>query len=395
MRVLVLSNTPFLPATAGNRQRIDQLLGHLAAHGAEIAVLMLPAADIREWDVDGMRERVRHFEVVEPREADARRPLSRLTARLSARLERDAGIDDWCPTWFRARVAAFARDWAPDVALVVYVFLSACLEDVDRRSSVAVIDTQDLMHRRRAVYARAGLRPQWFYTSYAEERRGLARADVLLAIQEDEAVVLREMAPGATVLTVPPGRTLAPAPPSRARRGRLLFAASYNDLNVCGLGWFIDRVWPRLCADLAGIELHVCGTICQKLASMPAGVVVRGVVPALDEEYAEARVVIDPVRWGTGLPVKVVEALCHGRPVVCATGDATRPAPDGVVRTETAEEFAAAVAALLTDDARWERTTAAAVEAARGFSSEVAFAPLLAHLARAVAALGERPSAGH
>ena len=59
------------------------------------------------------------------------------------------------------------------------------------------------MHRRRETYAAADVPLQWFHTTRAEETRGLARADLVLAISADDARVLREMVPGTEVLTVP------------------------------------------------------------------------------------------------------------------------------------------------------------------------------------------------
>src|SRR4029450_5080367 len=55
MRVLVASDTPFLPPTAGNRRRIHEMIGFLAGAGVEVGVVMLPAADRHEWDEAGVR----------------------------------------------------------------------------------------------------------------------------------------------------------------------------------------------------------------------------------------------------------------------------------------------------------------------------------------------------
>ena len=143
------------------------------------------------------------------------------------------------------------------------------------------------------------------------------------------------------------------------------------------------------------VELHVCGTIAAKLPPTPAGITVRGVVPSLREEYAAARLVVDPVPWGTGLSVKVVEGLCHGRPVV-----ACRPAGAGeelsavLVRPDPAD-FAASVQRLLVDRPLWERLAAtAAADAARVFSREAAFGPLLARLEALVSARRAHPRHG-
>lgn len=379
MRVLVLSDTAFLPATAGNRRRIDAMIGFLTGAGVEVGMLMLPAADRHEWDEGGMRGRLARFEVAE--RPIATKVLGRLRAAMRSPAPSAAAIDvdAWCPPWFRARARAVADEWAADAVIAEYVYLSACLEPLGERV-LRVIDTHDVMHRRASVYAGVGLAPQWFHTTPDEERRGLARADVVLAMHDEEAAVLRSLVPGTEVLTVGHGAAAEPLPPAAACPGRLLFVGSYNDLNVRGLRWFLDEAWPALRAAVPDAELHVCGSIAEKVPSAPAGVTMRGVVPSLRDEYAEARVVIDPVAWGTGQPIKVVEALAHGRPVV-----SRRAAPRGfeeaaVVGAEPGP-FVDAVRALLTDDGRWSALARAAVRASAAESApDVVFAPLLRRL---------------
>jgi len=394
MRFLVLSDTPFLPPAAGNCARIGRMVDYLTASGHDVAMLMLPRAGTAEWDVEGMRAQLAWLELatdVPPALTSAlqraRARLARAAHRLTVTDETPVGIDDWCPPWFQARARARVRDWKPDVVLVEYVFLSACLDGLDAvHPCVTVIDTHDVMHRRHAVYEGLGTQPQWFHTTRAEERRGLLRADIVLGIQEEEAAVLRAVVPERLVVTVPHAHPLRPASPAAARPGRLLFVASYNDVNVHGLAWFMDAVWPALRAAHPGIELVICGNIVTKLGALPEGVVARGFVSTLDEEYAAARVVLSPAPGGTGLKVKAVEALCHGRPIVSTRagvmgldiGEA-----EGVLVADDPEDFAAAVRTLLDDESRWQRAAAAAsAQAARRFTPEAVFAPLVTELQR-------------
>jgi len=386
MRILVVSNTPFLPPAAGNRARIAAMLEHLTGAGHTIGLLLLPAVDVAEWDVEAMRARLAWVEVAAPLPegpvGHLRERLRRLLARGVARPGEPLGIDDWCPSWFRAVVQDRVHRWTPDVVIVEYVFLSACLDGL---ASVhpfrTVIDTHDVMHRRRAVYGAVGLAPQWFDTTAAEERRGLLRADLVLAITEDDAVALGALVPERRILTVPHAPAIRPMPLDRTRPRRLLLVASYNDLHVEGFGWFVREVWPRLRAADPTVELVVCGTIAEKLGALPEGVVARGFVADLDGEYAAARVIVCPILAGTGLAVKAVDALCHGRPVVTtpvgATGLATGETA-GVLVADGGEAFANAVLDLLDDPARWERAAEAArVQATRRFAPAIVFAPLL------------------
>jgi glycosyltransferase involved in cell wall biosynthesis len=379
MRVLVVSNSPFQPADAGNRRRIDRMIAYLREHGIEVGMLLLPDPYAGTCDPGGMAARLDHLELAAPPRPRhlALRAVRRFGRLIRRHSSETVDVDAWCPTWFRERTAALIRSWRPDAVLVQYVFLSACLDGRDA-GTLGIIDTHDLMHHRAAAYAAAGLTPQWFRTSYEEERRGLLRADAVLAISESDATVLRRMLPTRDVLFVPHGAVSAPAPMDAAAPARVLFVASYNDLNVAGLSWFLETAWDALRGVVPGIELVVCGTIAEKLGPLPAGVSVRGFVPALAEEYARARVVIDPVRGATGLHVKLVEALGHGRPVVSTAAVAQAGDGDGVLVADTPDTFVQTIQQLVEDEALWRQTcAAAAVRATREFSPDVAFAPLL------------------
>jgi glycosyltransferase involved in cell wall biosynthesis len=200
--------------------------------------------------------------------------------------------------------------------------------------------------------------------------------------------------PERRVLVVPHGGPVRPAREDAARPDRLLLVASYNDLNVRGVAWLARDVWPTLRAAVPGVELAICGNVAAKLGPMPAGIVARGFVPSLEEEYEAARVVLCPSPGGTGLAVKAVDALCHGRPVVCtpaATAGLAIGETAGVFVADRADDFAAAVRALLADDRLWRRAVAgAAAQAAARFAPEAAFAPLVDELTQCLA----RSSAG-
>jgi len=79
--------------------------------------------------------------------------------------------------------------------------------------------------------------------------------------------------------------------------------------------------------------------------------------------YRRASVVINPQQFGTGLSIKSVDALLHGRPLV-TTASGARGLEDGIDvafrRADSAEAFAEAVIELLVDPA------GAAALAARG-----------------------------
>jgi glycosyltransferase involved in cell wall biosynthesis len=80
-----------------------------------------------------------------------------------------------------------------------------------------------------------------------------------------------------------------------------------------------------------------------------------GFVDSLADAYGRAAVVINPQQFGTGLSIKSVDALLHGRPLVTTVSGA-RGLEDGAgtafLQASSAEEFAEVVVGLLRDTAQ-------------------------------------------
>ncbi len=97
--------------------------------------------------------------------------------------------------------------------------------------------------------------------------------------------------------------------------------------------------------------------------------------------YREATVAVVPLLAGAGVKLKTVEALWHGVPAVLTpVGAQGLPGIEDVVSVESDPvAFAAAVTALLTDDALWRRRSAAQTLYARARFSEAAQLRSLRH----------------
>lgn len=294
--------------------------------------------------------------------------------------------DAWCPAWLLRAVTEEAARWRPDATLAEYAYLAPVLDAAKMPHGtrpLGLIDTHDVMSQRHQAYREARVRPQWFRASEDDERRALARADHVLAIHEGDAASLARLIPRDKIVVVPHGRPVVAAAPAPCTDPRLVAIASRNDLNVAGLRWFFEAVWPHLRGFLPTAELVVCGTACEKL-SAPAGVVLRGFVADLAAELRRARATICPLGGGTGLKIKIVDSLAHGVPVITtpagAAGFATGE-QHGVVVASSADDFAAAALRLLRDPDALVSATRGAVAQAAHFSSGAAFAQLDAVLA--------------
>jgi succinoglycan biosynthesis protein ExoO len=140
--------------------------------------------------------------------------------------------------------------------------------------------------------------------------------------------------------------------------------------NVDGLRWFLEQVWPAVQVACPSAEFRVVGTAASQVASRQPGVTLVGEVDDLAAEYGQADAVVVPLRSGSGLKVKLIEAINEGCPVVTTSVGAQglggiEPAPFELA--DTADQFALATIALLQKPARRVALARAASEAAARF----------------------------
>ena len=190
------------------------------------------------------------------------------------------------------------------------------------------------------------------YMSKESEINYLLPSDIIAAIREDDGEVFRRECPGSKMVVVHP--SFAPSPSRRSPcPDRCLFVASDSLANREGLLWFLEHAWPLIRTTRPAAELHVCGPICKALTLNQPGVVARGFVDSLQAVYDEASVVIVPLLRGSGVKIKLMEALAHGKACVTTPiGVEGMPLLEpGVCIAPTPGEFAAQVLRLLGDEA--------------------------------------------
>jgi len=230
------------------------------------------------------------------------------------------------------------------------------------RPPAVVVDLIDALSRNFARRARRerGLRARVFTWEAARLRRAeteLVRSATCLVVSESE----REALGGAaTVRVVPNGvdtRVFAYREDGRPP-ARVVFGGNLGYFpNVDAATWLAREIVPRIRATVPATELRLVGARPARAVRALAapGVSIAASVPAMAPELAAATVAVVPLRAGSGLQNKVLEAMAVGTPVVATSralaGLAVR-ADEHVVVAEDADAIAAATVALLRDPGR-------------------------------------------
>ncbi len=222
----------------------------------------------------------------------------------------------------------------------------------------------DLLSARVRRFQEAGLPLDCPSITEAEEMRWLSGAQNVLAAQKGEAEQIRPRVQ-ARVLVTPLLLESEISSETSVIKGRCVFVGSNIAPNRAGLEFLLDQVWPRVRAEVPSATLVLAGTVCDalKTRSMPPGVEPWGLVPSLKNVYAPAAVCLVPLVLGSGIKIKLLEALRFGKAIVSTSVgvEGLEECTAGVVDVaDKAEEFAAAVIALLQSDTlRREQETAA------------------------------------
>jgi len=133
------------------------------------------------------------------------------------------------------------------------------------------------------------------------------------------------------------------------------------EANIDGLMWFITEVWPQLITFMPDIKLLIVGknpdTRLLDIAAPYSNIEFAGFVSELDTVYTKAKVFISPLRFGSGIKVKVINSLYRGLPcVTTAIGAEGLMAEDGkhILLANTASDYASQILRILADKSLWE-----------------------------------------
>lgn len=185
-------------------------------------------------------------------------------------------------------------------------------------------------------------------------------ADRIFVLTAQDRFTMQYYAQDLAVSIVPSGvdiRYLQELPPGE-REPIILMTGYMNDpANEDGAEWFVHHVWPSLRKKHPDLTFYIVGAApsrrIRRLARRDARIIVTGAVEDLRPYRSRARVFVSPVRLGSGMRTKVLEAMAGGLPVVSTSlGMAGIEAQTGVncLIADTPEIFLQSVEWLLTDD---------------------------------------------
>ena len=196
----------------------------------------------------------------------------------------------------------------------------------------------------------------------------MLKSDLTLVVSEFEKKLLSDIAPSANVDIISLIHDQAPSPRPFAERNGILFIGGFrHPPNIDGVTWYVNEVLPHLRQHLPEVNTIIVGSnmpdSIHKLAR--DGVVICGFVEDTLPLLLSARVSIAPLRFGAGIKGKINEAMKYGIPVVatlCAVEGMHLQVEEDVLVSDDPQAFALAVVRAYSDQALWEKLSAAGLQ---------------------------------
>lgn len=218
------------------------------------------------------------------------------------------------------------------------------------------------------------------------EVRAVEHFDRAILVSEKEAELLRQRCGVSVdrVASIPPliSRRFAMSRDYRGGPEFLFLGLLSLPHNDDGLRTFLAEVWPRVLAAQPGARLRVVGRDPRRLLSNAVAkyadsVTLEGFVPNLDELLSRTAAMVNPLRFGSGIKLKIIEALGGGVPVV-STGIGAEGlaigANYGILQADRADRFAEALLEVTDPDRNEQLSQAAEEHFATHFSRDAVFA---------------------
>lgn len=316
-KILVISPTPSHPQNAGNRVRIYQLLVNLQEMNHEVYFLYI---NVEPCDEEIMKSFWNNKFYSAPYKQPSRTLIKKVIRTLKSFIVNESKhiytIDDWYDNSLDEFIVKLSLEHSFDTVIVEYVFFSKVLECFNE-NVLKIIDTHDIFTDRHKIYLENSQQPRWYSTTAKEEKKGLNRANVIIAIQPKEKDYFLSLT-DKKVITVShlallhkPVKQLVSADGTK----KILFLGSANPINIHGVSFFINNVFPRVKLNFPNIQFLLAGEVCDLIEDFDLCLKL-GKVDNVDYAYALADLVVNPVLFGTGLNIKTIEALGYSKPLV-------------------------------------------------------------------------------
>lgn len=341
MNILYFAPILFEPAIHGNRSTVKQYIKRLKNLGHQIHFVSTSSFNIMPKDYVEMDKLVDSIDIVA---CEAEKRVSR---NQEGYWEFDTAYDEG----LGESINYFCNKYSIDVVICTYAFYSKILEYVPT-GILKIIDTHDKMTDRHLFMIKNDVPDEFYSCTQEDEAKYLKRADIIFARRDEEKEFFNKITNSQKCITIPHFMESAYLNKNYAKLNKIGIIASDNNVNFKMLFDFLTKILERMTENPIDIEIVVAGNIkryfdkvkdvkFREFANFYYGLInrqdkikandfkkklleikkskyvnFRGIIPDIKDIYSECDLMLVPITFGTGINVKMVEALAFGVPMI-------------------------------------------------------------------------------
>jgi glycosyltransferase involved in cell wall biosynthesis len=331
----------FLEMSSGTHRRFYEIAEYLKSRNHDADLLTLDGFT-NSWDEASLARGKVFFNNIY-----ICRWKAELKKRIAEKISSVSGkpaLSDFATSALRSVLRQLLKKNSYHIFLNSYVYWEK-LADEFPANTVKCIDIHDLITLNE--HMRSGSRDFRLGRMFQQEINAINKYDYAFSISEEEMLLLQPFCSRAQFINIPvtfkenfSGKNIY--------KFDAIFVGSDNPFNKQGIVWFLNKVYPLLPRTMT---FAVVGKVARDIEAKP-NLALIPFAENLDAIYDVARMVICPILGGTGLKVKVVEALAHGKPLVTTPEGLSgilQKNDNGCIVAHNPEAFAKAMIRLASD----------------------------------------------
>jgi len=373
MKVLQLCNKPPYPSVDGGTMAMDSITSGLLCEGCEVKVLtvetdkhpvrreLIPAEYLKQTGLESVYVDLRV------------KPLPAIFAMLCGE---SYHVKRYVSEAFAAKLREILEKESFDIVHVESIFLTPYVPLIRKYSDAKIIlrahNVEHLIWRQVAQSCTNSLK-RWYLkhlslTLRAYELEHLNDYDGVVCITMNDAEVFRQAGCRKPVVSISFGIDPGEVPSVEVEPDSLFHIGAMDWLpNQESIRWMLEEVWPVVHREVPQAKLYLAGRKMpsQWMNATIEGVSVIGEVPDAMYFIGSKKINVVPLLSGSGIRVKIIEAMSIGKTVITTTvGAQGIDYTDGenILIADTPEQFARQIKRCLDDDAFCSRVGEAAAQ---------------------------------
>jgi polysaccharide biosynthesis protein PslH len=324
MKILHLTNKPIFPLLDGGCIAMHELLKNLLQLGFEVKNLTIETSK-HPFDLESYPSPLK--EIILPEAVFVDTQIKAKDAFLSLFGSTSYNISRFYNTEFENKIIEYLQLSIFGVIILESAYLLPYLPAIRANfSGKVILRAHNVEYKiwERLAASEIGIAKKLFLRKLAKdlmkfEVNALKKVDGIACISEEDLLHFRSLGIYTPISSIPVSMDFDTDNPLSIQQNKFCFLGSMNwKPNIEAVDLLLNKIFPKILEKIPDAELHLAGSfMSDKLLNLKQkNVFIHGKVTDVKRFLSENGILLVPLKSGSGIRIKILEALALGIPVV-------------------------------------------------------------------------------